>query len=320
MVSLLTPLILPSVVSPPFPEHLCPPDLPATLTVIKVPLTLTCQPKTLHIQHIILHNFRHPQRDPTIKHIFLPTGKNSSAFHRVLSLCDSLVNSYFPTISFLALTPAGGHCATPAHPPPFWAPNTPSRVCNTSPTNLLGSSIVSSALNAGAFTMLRPVINWGTSSSSTSAPSATSRASWWPNNFNCNSHSCSNVPIRGLLLCHHEVTLRVEEQHLVFRLGSLQPDNMIFDFILEVFLYPSPLLFLILVSHLYSPVLTPLTPLLLIPSSFPFSYGPPSPSSPLPFPPTWPHLPPSCYHLYHPPIFLFLHLPPSFLDLKKVLA
>ncbi|XP_072882787.1 ATP-dependent DNA helicase Q5 isoform X4 [Hemitrygon akajei] len=39
-----------------------------------------------------------------------------------------------------------------------------------------------------------------------------------------NSHSRSNMSVHDHLLCQDEATLRVEEQHLIFFLGTLQPD------------------------------------------------------------------------------------------------
>eukprot|EP00061_Rhincodon_typus_P000107 g10501.t1 len=44
------------------------------------------------------------------------------------------------------------------------------------------------------------------------------------NHFNSPSHSLDDISIRGLLQCHDNATWKLEEQHLIFRLGSLQPN------------------------------------------------------------------------------------------------
>eukprot|EP00061_Rhincodon_typus_P001278 g14279.t1 len=50
------------------------------------------------------------------------------------------------------------------------------------------------------------------------------------NHFNSPSHSLDNVSILGLLQCHNDATRRLEEQHLIFRLGTLQPNGLNVDF------------------------------------------------------------------------------------------
>eukprot|EP00061_Rhincodon_typus_P006730 g27697.t1 len=47
------------------------------------------------------------------------------------------------------------------------------------------------------------------------------------NHFNSSSsHSLGDMSILGLLQCHHDATRKLEEQHLIFRLGSLQPNGL----------------------------------------------------------------------------------------------
>eukprot|EP00061_Rhincodon_typus_P000498 g11902.t1 len=44
------------------------------------------------------------------------------------------------------------------------------------------------------------------------------------NHFNSPSHSLDDMPILGLLQCYNNATRRLEEQHLIFHLGTLQPN------------------------------------------------------------------------------------------------
>eukprot|EP00061_Rhincodon_typus_P001224 g14076.t1 len=46
------------------------------------------------------------------------------------------------------------------------------------------------------------------------------------NHFNSPSYSLGNVSILGLLQCHNNATRKLEEQHLIFRLGTLQPNGL----------------------------------------------------------------------------------------------
>eukprot|EP00061_Rhincodon_typus_P016746 g45122.t1 len=39
------------------------------------------------------------------------------------------------------------------------------------------------------------------------------------NHFSSPSHSLGNMPILGILQCHNDATRKLEEQHLIFRLG-----------------------------------------------------------------------------------------------------
>eukprot|EP00061_Rhincodon_typus_P001058 g13594.t1 len=42
------------------------------------------------------------------------------------------------------------------------------------------------------------------------------------NHFNSLSHSLDDMSMPGLLQCHNDATRRLHEQHLIFRLGTLQ--------------------------------------------------------------------------------------------------
>eukprot|EP00061_Rhincodon_typus_P002362 g17342.t1 len=44
------------------------------------------------------------------------------------------------------------------------------------------------------------------------------------NHFNSPSHSLGDMSILGFLRYHNDATHKLEEQHLIFRLGSLQPN------------------------------------------------------------------------------------------------
>eukprot|EP00061_Rhincodon_typus_P003548 g20357.t1 len=46
------------------------------------------------------------------------------------------------------------------------------------------------------------------------------------NHFNSPSHSLGDMSILGLLQCHNDATHKLEEQYLIFRLGTLQPNGL----------------------------------------------------------------------------------------------
>eukprot|EP00061_Rhincodon_typus_P001868 g16001.t1 len=46
------------------------------------------------------------------------------------------------------------------------------------------------------------------------------------NHFISPSHSLDDMSILGLLQCHNDATWKLEEQHLIFCLGSLQPNGL----------------------------------------------------------------------------------------------
>eukprot|EP00061_Rhincodon_typus_P002425 g17528.t1 len=50
------------------------------------------------------------------------------------------------------------------------------------------------------------------------------------NYFNPHSHSLDDMSILGFLQCHNDATRKLEEQHLIFRFGSLQPNGLNMDF------------------------------------------------------------------------------------------
>eukprot|EP00061_Rhincodon_typus_P001936 g16165.t1 len=46
------------------------------------------------------------------------------------------------------------------------------------------------------------------------------------NHFSSLSHSLDDMSILGLLQCHNNATRKLEKQHLIFRLGRLQPNGL----------------------------------------------------------------------------------------------
>eukprot|EP00061_Rhincodon_typus_P019019 g48449.t1 len=50
------------------------------------------------------------------------------------------------------------------------------------------------------------------------------------NHFSSPSHSVGDMSILGLIQCHNIATRKLEQQHLIFHLGSLQPNGLNVDF------------------------------------------------------------------------------------------
>eukprot|EP00061_Rhincodon_typus_P004405 g22492.t1 len=46
------------------------------------------------------------------------------------------------------------------------------------------------------------------------------------NHFNSPSNSLDDMSILALLQCHNDATQKLDEQHLIFRLGTLQPNGL----------------------------------------------------------------------------------------------
>eukprot|EP00061_Rhincodon_typus_P002436 g17566.t1 len=44
------------------------------------------------------------------------------------------------------------------------------------------------------------------------------------------SHSLDDMSILGFVQCHNDITWKLKEQHLIFRLGTLQPNGLNVDF------------------------------------------------------------------------------------------
>eukprot|EP00061_Rhincodon_typus_P004329 g22318.t1 len=50
------------------------------------------------------------------------------------------------------------------------------------------------------------------------------------NHFNSPSHSLGDMSILGHLQCYNDATQKLEEQHLIFCLGTLHPNGLNVDF------------------------------------------------------------------------------------------
>ncbi|XP_059827357.1 divergent protein kinase domain 1C isoform X2 [Hypanus sabinus] len=198
----------------------------------RVPLVLTYHPTSLQIQHIILRNFRHLQQDPTTKYIFpsLPL----SAFCRDRSLRDYLVHTSLPTELPPGIYPCKRKCYTCLHTSPLTTIPGPRQsfqvrqhfTCESagvvycilcSRCGLLYIGETRCRLGDRFVKHLRSVCH-----NRQDLPVAT--------HFNSASHSHLDMSIHGLLYCHDEAKLRMEEQHLIYRLGSLQPGGMNIEF------------------------------------------------------------------------------------------
>ncbi|XP_059820754.1 uncharacterized protein LOC132391500 isoform X1 [Hypanus sabinus] len=215
-------------------KHISPISCTSTLTPStrhptwdRVPLVLTYHPTSLQVQCIILCNFHHLQWDPTTKHIF--PSHTLSAFRRDCSLRDSLV--HLSSLSLPTDLPPGTY-------PCKW------NKCYTCPYT---SSLTTIQGPRQSFQVRRHF------TCESAGVVYCVRCSWCGllyigetrrrlgHRFNSTSHSHSDISIHGLLYCQDEATLRLEEQHLIYRLDSLQPDGMTIDSLTSVNA-PPPLL------------------------------------------------------------------------------
>eukprot|EP00061_Rhincodon_typus_P004251 g22120.t1 len=87
-------------------------------------------------------------------------------------------------------------------------------------------SIVSAVPDVASSTSVR--LNGGseTTLQSTCALFATNDNTFQFEPFHSCSHSLGDVSILGLLQCHNDAAWKLEEQHLIFRLGRLQPNGL----------------------------------------------------------------------------------------------
>eukprot|EP00061_Rhincodon_typus_P002756 g18384.t1 len=186
-------------------------------------------PINLRIQCIILRHFRHLQSDPSTKDIF--PSPPLSAFRRDRSLHDSLVRSTRPTsptspntfpcncrkcytCPYIApLTPIQGPKKTFHIRQMFTCTSTNVVYCiHCSQCGLLYIGETKRRLRDRFVEHLRSVHD-----KRQHLPVA--------NHFNSPSHSLDDMSILGFLQCHNDDTQKLEEQHLIFRLGSLQPNG-----------------------------------------------------------------------------------------------
>ncbi|XP_062918402.1 uncharacterized protein LOC134353856 [Mobula hypostoma] len=257
----------------------------------RVPLVLTYHPTSLRVQHIILRNFRHLQRDPTTKHIF---PSPPPAFRRDCSLRNSLVHSSPPSLP-TDLRPGTYPCKRNKC---YTCPYTSSLTTIQGPKQSFQVRQHFTCESAGVIYCVRcsrcGLLYIGETRRrlgdrfAEHLCSVCQRKQDLPvaTHFNSTSHSHSDMSIHGLLYCKDEATLRLEEQHLIFHLGSLQPDGMNIDFsgFRQCPTSPSyPICYLFLYTHS-------------------FSHSPFSPSVPLNIPLAHPLDPPPPVFLPGPPV------------------
>ncbi|XP_059825093.1 uncharacterized protein LOC132393706 [Hypanus sabinus] len=192
----------------------------------RVPLVLTYHPTSLQVQHIILCNFRHLQQDPTTKHIF-PSH---------LFLLSAGIAPYATPLSTYPLPP---------HPCKW-------NKCYTCPYTFFLTTIQGprqsfqvrrhvTCESAGVVYCIRcswcGLLYTGESLRRLGDRFAEHLRSVRQGkqdlpvaiHFNSTSHSHSDMSIHGLLYSQDEATFSLEE-HLIYLLGSLQPDGINIDF------------------------------------------------------------------------------------------
>ncbi|XP_059504218.1 uncharacterized protein LOC125456532 [Stegostoma tigrinum] len=200
----------------------------------RIPLVLTHHPTNLRIQRIILRHFRHSQSDPTTQDIF--PSPPLSAFRRDHSLHDSLVRSTLPsnptTPSIFpcncrkchtfphtsSLTPIPGPKMTFHSKQRFTCTSANVVYCiHCTRCGFLYIGETKRRLGDRFADHLRSVRN-----KQLHLPVA--------NHFHSPSHSLDDMSIMGLLHCHNDATRRLQEQQLIFRLGTPQPNGINVDF------------------------------------------------------------------------------------------
>eukprot|EP00061_Rhincodon_typus_P002777 g18441.t1 len=174
-----------------FPEPLPSRPLPLNKNKDRIPLVLTYYPTNLHIQRIILRHFRHVRSNLTTKDIF--PSLLLSAFRRDRSLRDSLVRSTLPTNP---TTPGTFPCnRRKCYICPYTSPSPLTKAPNK---RRLGDRFVEHLRSVRDKQQHLLVTNY----------------------FISPSHSL------GFLQRHNDATCKLEEQHLIFRLRSLQPNGL----------------------------------------------------------------------------------------------
>ncbi|XP_059821812.1 uncharacterized protein LOC132391972 [Hypanus sabinus] len=225
-------------------KHISPISRTSTLTPSshhptwdRVPLVLTYHPTSLQVQRIILRNFRHLQRDSTTKHIF---PSPPSAFHRDRSLRDSLVHSSPPPPSLPTDLPPGTYpckrnkcytCRYTSSLTTIQGPRQSFQVRRHFTCESAGAVYCVRCSRCGLLYIGETQRRLGDRFAE-HLRSVCQRKQDLPvaTHFNSTSHSHSDMSIHGLLYCQNESKLRLEEQHLIYWLGSLQPDGMNVDF------------------------------------------------------------------------------------------
>ncbi|XP_048461245.1 uncharacterized protein LOC125484857 [Rhincodon typus] len=200
----------------------------------RIPLVLTYHSTNLRIQRIILRHFRHLQSDPTTKDIF--PSPPLSAFRRDNSLRDSLVRSTLPSSS---TTPGTFPCNRRKC---YTCPHTSSLTPIPGPKKTFHIKQMFTCTSANVVYCIRCTrcgfLYIGETKRrfgdrfAEHLRSVRNKQLHLPvaNHFNSPSHSSDDMSILGLLQCHNDATRRLQEQQLIFRLGTLQPNGINVDF------------------------------------------------------------------------------------------
>eukprot|EP00061_Rhincodon_typus_P001529 g15029.t1 len=179
---------------------------------------------------IILRHFHHLQSDPTTKDIF--PSSSLSAFQRDCSLHDSLICSTFPTSP---TTPGKFPCnCRKCYTCPYTSLLThipgPKKtfhirqMCTCISTNVVCCIRCS---RCGLFYISETKRRLGDHFVEHLRLIHDKRQHFpVTNHFNSPSHSLDHMSILRLLQCHNDAIRKLEEQHLIFRLGSLQPNGL----------------------------------------------------------------------------------------------
>eukprot|EP00061_Rhincodon_typus_P005952 g26084.t1 len=206
--------------------HLCPHTLSPQQKQRQNPPVLTYHPTNLRIQCIILYHIRHLQSDPTTKDIF--PSPPLSAFRRDHFLHDSLVCSKLPT------SPSTFPCnRRRCYTCPYTSHLT--SIPGTKKTFHIRQRFTCISVNVvycihcsrcGLLYISETKRNIGDCFVQ-QLRSVRDKRGYLPvaNHFNSPFHSLDNMSILGLLQYHNDATRKLEEQHLIFRLGSLQPNG-----------------------------------------------------------------------------------------------
>eukprot|EP00061_Rhincodon_typus_P001925 g16143.t1 len=176
---------------------------------------------------IILHHFCHLQSDPATKDVFpFPP---LTAFHRDCSLCDSLIRSTLPTSRTTPGTfPCNRRrCYTCPYTSPLTSIPGPKKTFHIKQMFTCTSVNVVYCIRCSRCGLLyiRETKRRIGDRFVEHLRSVCDKQQHLPvvNHFNSPSYSLDDRSILGLVQCHSDATRKLEEQHLIFRLGSLQP-------------------------------------------------------------------------------------------------
>eukprot|EP00061_Rhincodon_typus_P002734 g18324.t1 len=170
----------------------------------RIPLVLTYHPTTFQIHRIILRHFCHLQSDPTAKDIF--PSPPLSALRRDLSLRHSLVRSTLTISPTSTGSCPCNHrkCYTCRYTSPLTSIQGTKKTFHIRQRFTCTSVNVVYCICCSQYGLLSIVAN----------------------HFNCPSHSLDNMSILGILQSHNDANQKLEEQLFIFRVGSLQPNDL----------------------------------------------------------------------------------------------